>query len=391
MSRKYEVISADGHIETPPEAWTRHVPAQHRDRAPRLIHLPDGHGDAWVVEGQPLLYAGQSLTGPGPVKFADQRYTDDEGNPRPGTGDAIQRLEEQDRDGLDAEVLFPPVLATRFIEGIADREVYAAIVRAYNTFLAEDFCSIAPDRLIGNAFMPVSGIDDAVAELERASRNGLKTVTLQKFPNGTGSPTREDDRFWEKALELGMALSPHLNMGDAAGPPPRGPDTSDTKVAGGMTQHCSTVTPGYSLAQMIVDGVFDRFPDLRLYYAEVNAAFLPGMMYYMDRDYTDYNDWFQFPLQKLPSEYVVEHCMFGMIQERPAIKMAAAGLMPLDWFMWGSDFPHSVGTYPQSRAYIDDAFGPLDEQTRRAILVENPARYFGLDVDADITETPVRT
>ncbi len=90
----------------------------------------------------------------------------------------------------------------------------------------------------------------------------------------------------------------------------------------------------------------------------------------------------------MPSEYVLEHCTFGMIQERPAIKMALAGLMPLDWLMWGSDFPHSVGTFPDSRAYIDDAFAGVDEATRRRILVENPASFFGLDPHADITPTP---
>ncbi|MGE0877504.1 MAG: amidohydrolase family protein [Acidimicrobiia bacterium] len=389
MGRKYQVISADGHVETPPEPWTKHVPAKHRDRAPRLIHLPDGQGDAWVVEGQAILHTGQNVTGPGPVKFAHGTYFDENGKPKPGTGDAKQRLQEQDLDGIDAEVLFPPVFATRFIEGIQDRDVYRSIVQAYNTFLAEDYCSVAPDRLIGAAFMPVSGIDDAVAELERAHANGLKTVNFQQFPNGTGGPKVDDNRFWEKALELGMALSPHLNFGDAAGPHPRGPDTSDQKVAGGMTQHCATLTPAYSLAQMIIDGVFDRFPELRFYYAEVNAAYLPGMLYYMDRDYTEYNDWFQFPLKKLPSEYVLEHCMFGMIQERPAIKMAQAGLMPMDWFMWATDFPHSVGTFPNSQKYIADAFADVDEATKRKVILENPANFYGLDLESDITPTPV--
>jgi hypothetical protein len=91
----------------------------------------------------------------------------------------------------------------------------------------------------------------------------------------------------------------------------------------------------------------------------------------------------------MPSEYILEHCYFGMIQERPAIKMGAAGLMPLDWFMWGSDFPHSVGTFPQSPKYIADAFAGVDAASVRKITLENAATYFGLDLNADITETPV--
>jgi hypothetical protein len=91
----------------------------------------------------------------------------------------------------------------------------------------------------------------------------------------------------------------------------------------------------------------------------------------------------------LPSEYVEERCLFGMIQERPAIKMGLAGVMPLDWFMWANDFPHSVGTWPRSHQYIDEAFEGVDKGTKRKMLVTNAATYFGLDVDADITETPV--
>ncbi|MDE3205711.1 MAG: amidohydrolase [Acidobacteriota bacterium] len=387
MSRKYQVISGDGHVETPPDPWVRHVPEKYRDRAPRLIKLPDGHGDAWMVEGQPLLPTGQNITGPGPIKFADASYTFDDGSPREGTGDARQRLEEQDRDGIDAEVLFPPVFATRFIEGISDRDVYRSIVRAYNTFLAEDYCSVAPDRLIGSAFVPVSGIDDAIAELEYAKAAGLKSVTLQQFPNGTGKPSREDDRFWERALELGMALSPHISFGDrTAAQLAVGASRAADSVASAITQHTGTCPPAYCLAQMIMAGVFDRFPEIRFYFAEINGAHLPAILYYMDRDFTCYNEWFQAELPRMPSEYIKTHCLFGIIRDPLALRMG--DFMPLDWFMWGSDFPHSVGTYPRSRQFIDELFADVDEKVRRRILLENPAEYFGLDLDADITPTP---
>jgi hypothetical protein len=54
MAKQYKLMSADGHLEVPPERWTHRVPAKYRDRAPHTIHLPDG-GDALMIEGQPLL------------------------------------------------------------------------------------------------------------------------------------------------------------------------------------------------------------------------------------------------------------------------------------------------------------------------------------------------
>ncbi|MCB0993571.1 MAG: hypothetical protein KDB21_00670, partial [Acidimicrobiales bacterium] len=158
MGRRYEVISADGHVETPPDGWVKYVPDDWRDRAPRLLPLSTG-GEAWLVEGKPLLHNGQNITGRGPVRFAGASYYRADGSPNDGAGDAVQRLREQDEDGIDAEILFPPVFASRFIEGIADKEVYLSLVQAYNTYLAQDYCGVAPDRLVGCAVVPVCGID----------------------------------------------------------------------------------------------------------------------------------------------------------------------------------------------------------------------------------------
>jgi predicted TIM-barrel fold metal-dependent hydrolase len=79
-----------------------------------------------------------------------------------------------------------------------------------------------------------------------------------------------------------------------------------------------------------------------------------------------------------------------MVREPLAVKMGVEmpDEMPLDLFLWGSDFPHSVGTFPRSMEYVDETFAGLDPSLRRRILVGNAAEHLGLDLDADITETP---
>ena len=236
MGRKYQVISGDGHLETPPD-FVAFLPEKYKDRAPKLIRLPDGGGDAWLMEGMPLTYASQNLRGRGKVKFAGQSYFKDDGSRTDGAGDGLQRLREQDEDGIDAELLFVPVFASRFLEKIADHDAYLAMVQAYNDWLA-DYCSVAPDRLIGNALMPISGIDDAIAELERARRDGLQVgAAAEQSPNGGNGPKPEDDRFWEKALELEMALSPHMSFAGVMNIGGPRHDTSQWPVEAGMTQH----------------------------------------------------------------------------------------------------------------------------------------------------------
>ncbi|MBK7948264.1 MAG: amidohydrolase family protein [Deltaproteobacteria bacterium] len=384
MPRTYRVISGDGHIETPPEGWVKHVPAKYRDRAPRLIRLENG-ADGWLVEGQPMLHNGQNIKGRGPVKFANASYYNEDGSPREGAGDGKQRLREQDLDGIDAEVLFAPVFVARFIEGIGDRDAYRSIVEAYNTWQLEDYCAVAPDRLIPNALIPVRGLDQAIGELKRAHAMGFKSVQLQKYPNGSGAPKPEDDAFWRTALDLGIALSPHLNFGGEVWRGDPRADTSQWSAEAAMSQH-TPMAPAATMAQMIVHGVFDRFPSLRFYFAELNCCYLPAMLFYLDRNYHEFNDWFNVKLAKEPSQYVLEHTLFGMIGDAQVLQMGH--IFPLDQLIWGSDFPHSVGTYPNSKEYIAKTFDGMDEKLRRKILVENICNHLGLDPNAKITETP---
>ena len=61
MTRYYQTISGDGHVETPP-LWNKYVPEKWQDRAPRLVNLEEG-GEGWLIEGMPMLKNGQNITG----------------------------------------------------------------------------------------------------------------------------------------------------------------------------------------------------------------------------------------------------------------------------------------------------------------------------------------
>src|SRR6266511_4771504 len=132
MARVYRHISGDSHLEVDSKRWVKRVPKKHRERAPKLIRLPDG-ADAWLVEGVPLRQnAADIYGGKGRDKWQPfgQRYED-----TPGTGPAEQRLREQDTDGIDAEVLFAGQQAGhRLWRSIADDDAYRSVLRAYNEF-----------------------------------------------------------------------------------------------------------------------------------------------------------------------------------------------------------------------------------------------------------------
>src|SRR4051812_3250942 len=105
MTRAYHCISADSHLEVPPERWTVRMPKKYRDRAPRRIDLADG-SVAVMVEGQALRISGLELCG---KPFDEWSPIGVRHEDSPGTGSPEQRLREQDLDGVDAEVLFTGV------------------------------------------------------------------------------------------------------------------------------------------------------------------------------------------------------------------------------------------------------------------------------------------
>ena len=113
---------------------------------------------------------------------------------------------------------------------------------------------------------------------------------------------------------------------------------------------------------------------------------MPGLLYMIDDSYTIFRHWYGVELAMRPSEYVWKHFYFGIV--RDPLAMRIRDLLDVDHLMWGSDFPHSVSSFPESRRWLDDIFRGCPEGVRRKVLVENPCRYFGLDPEAKLPDTP---
>jgi predicted TIM-barrel fold metal-dependent hydrolase len=386
MTRKYRAISTDGHLEIPSEDYLPFIATAYQDQAPRLVRTPEG-GDSWLIEGSPLQHTASNLTAGQKVTRRRSHWNAD-GSRFPGTGDGVQRLREQDQDGLDAEVLFPPIFASIGLAGITDSAAYHAIVEGYNNYLGQAYCTVAPDRLIAAAAVPSRGVEGAIKELRRCAAMGLKTISLTAFPNGGLGPKPEDDRYWEVAVELNMPVSCHIYFGAPFPPWVTGPQAGGAdRDANILTTRQAGQRPIWTLSQLIVSGVFDRFPTLQMYFAETNASWLPTALQQMDENYKLYEHLFGKPLSKLPSQYLLDHAYFTMIKDPLVGKMW--DLVPVDNLMWGTDFPHSVTTFPNSADWLDELFSGQDPALRQKVLVGNPAKFFHLDENADITETPV--
>ena len=84
------------------------------------------------------------------------------------------RLKDMERDGVDAEVIYGILGAASKLN---DTEASNEMLRIYNDWL-KDFCSHYPDRQIGLACLPYGDIDEAVAEVHRVAKMGLRGLEL---------------------------------------------------------------------------------------------------------------------------------------------------------------------------------------------------------------------
>jgi len=397
---EYKAISADGHVNEPPNLWVENLPQKMRDRGPRIIETVRTKGHAWIMEGQqrpsPMgfssMYFRSSkrfdraslVEGFKQIKDRGVRYED----LFPGSYDPKARVEEIIEDQTDAEVIFNGVgTVWNGIKLCPDKELSLACFKVYNDWIAS-FQAYAPERFVCNGTLPTTGLGDAIDELHRCADLGLRTVQLESYPSGSFSdPTPEDDRFWSEAVEMGMPINIHTQFFFPAG------DLGSKISAGGVADRDTRakrlgldVQAGsfpVILWRMMRTGVFERFPDLALVGTEVQTGWVP---YYLERfDDSVLRNRAEWNLPLLPSEYFRRNVsVVYIVDEIGAHNRYDIGVANM---MWGPDFPHSSSAWPVDyelgREILERA-GCSESEIER-IMWKNAADLYKLPYDTPAT------
>jgi uncharacterized protein len=374
------LFSADSHLEISPDRWTKRVEKKYRDRAPRLVKLPSG-GDGIVVENRPLYVVGLAIAGK-PYERHELTGVNYEGSE--GAGTPEQRLKEQDQDGVEGEVLYTSASNLTFWRGIKNDDAYLAVLHAYNTFLAEEYCAVNRDRLVAMGAIPSQSVEAATRELEYCAKAGLKGVMLNGFPSGKSYPSPDDDRFYAAALDLNMPLTVHVSMQLPDGPLFQYEKNPGEVAFGGDPIRVLTRfggSSGLNAVQLLLSGVFDRLPKLKIYWAETQVGWLPYYYEQLDDVYKRSRHWMERyfglkPLKAVPSVYFRNHFYWGFIYDRIGLRLRYE--IGVDKILWGNDFPHSAGDWPNSRRIIEASFGGIPEDEKNQILAGNAVNFFHL-------------
>jgi len=127
------------------------------------------------------------------------------------------------------------------------------------------------------------------------------------------------------------------------------------------------------LMSVIFAGVLEHHPQLKLVIGESGIGWIPYILDHMDLEWED--QFKDLDLKMKPSEYWHRQCYATYQSDRVGIKLIDD--IGEDNIMWGSDFPHPDGIWPDSREYIQREMGHLPERSRRKIICDNAAKLYG--------------
>jgi predicted TIM-barrel fold metal-dependent hydrolase len=364
-----DIYSCDDHLDlsaVPPPLWESRLPRALAERGPRVI---DGEkGRQWVCEGRVIGRSGmpknkaavQKLSAIGRAGIDDDGY-------RAGTPKL--RLEDMDRDGLAASVVYGP-LSLGF--PISDPALQNATYAAWNDWAVDEFNAAAPDRLYALAFLPSHSPDAAAAELERCAAIGHRGAIVDAFRLDLGDPAW--DRLWASAQETALPISFHINGGIS-------PNLS-YQINKWQSAAYATLLPlqlDEPLATMIFSGALERYPGLRLVLAESGIGWVPYFLSRMDAEWRELGPRLDYAPSISPSELVRRQVILTFEQEPLAEQFIP--LVGAESCMWASDYPHTDSTFPDSRAAIAASLGALGPSDVYKITATNCARLYGFPYD----------
>jgi predicted TIM-barrel fold metal-dependent hydrolase len=394
---RHELISADCHIDLcwlPPGLFVERASPALRHRMPFVTDGP--RGPRWVTRsGASLgLVNGMGSAGreyvPGRIRRADRMaatglYDDGKRGVRRLT-DPDLRLADQDRDGVQAEVLYGILGATGRLN---DGEAAAEVMRVYNEWLA-DFCATHPERYAGLAAIPNQPIEAAIAEVERVAKRGVvRGLDIANSADLTALWDPAWEPLWDAVEASGRPLHFHTigtRLPDdlqrlvfiGADLSRAGPDVGDAEKRAARVAFATHIT-GFQinmanvLMSLIFGGVLERHPRLRVVLGEAGIGWIPYVLWRMDAEWED--QFKDLPLAMAPSAYWHRQC-WATYQTDP-VGLKLLDVLGEDRVMWGSDFPHPDGVWPDSREVIAAELGHLPPATRRKVVCDNAARLYG--------------
>jgi predicted TIM-barrel fold metal-dependent hydrolase len=388
-------VSSDSHAGVPKERWADYLDKEHHHLLPALWDDNQVYPAAIY-----LLGARKRATDLPEVAEAHRSGYH-------GLHDPELRLADMDREGVAAELIYHGDFRLGDMFHNNTNRAYPlsaweAGVRAWNRWAADTFGPARDRFLVVSPIGPCTDMDRAVEELKWISDHGFVGTYAPGYMVHPDLPPLSDEYwepFWTACEDRNLALVVHAGYGwDQGVVFPQLQDIFDqAAAAAGATDFDSLMAhadavgpeamvffkefsgsprPRRAMWQLMLGGVFDRHPRLKLLLTEVRADWVPATLSHLDHVYDQNRD--DLPARRKPSEYWQANCLAGAsFIHRAEVEMRHR--IGVEQIAFGRDYPHPEGTWPNTRDWLRDAFGAVPEPELRLMLGENLIRFLGLD------------
>jgi predicted TIM-barrel fold metal-dependent hydrolase len=355
-------VDCDMHIVEPADLFMRWLDPRFRDRVLTPLGA-DGtpKRGMWIVDGLPssaddeLQQYRKPLHRPAPERS--------DGNPASRQSLSSSRLAATGRldfaaqrnyngeaqvmamemEGVDIAVLFPTACLSLLGRDGMDPQLSLALCQAYNNWMAE-YCSFSPDQLRFAAMLPIHDVHLACQELLRAVRElgAVGSFIRPNLVNGHFWHSNYWDPLYTMHEELGVTWGFHEGTGAWY---------SHMNVLYGENRFYRHVASHWiemqqALVAMIIGGVFEFHPRLRVGFLEAQNSWVPGLLTRIEWDYPNYRETHAPYLSLTPKEYFRRNCWAAVEGSEPETE-AIAGLIGADRMCISTDYPHFDSSFPE--------------------------------------------
>ena len=388
------IISVDDHILEPRDLWQRELPASVRDRGPKVFrekakstflggtlnferNAPDGDWcDVWVYDD--LVLGTNLLHAAGGMPIEQQRnvpaiYEDF----RAGAYDQKARLADMDANhqqvGINYPNTFPRFAGQGFAER-ADKELALTCLKIYNDWMIDEWCGgIGKGRLIPLTLIPLWDPVAAAAEVRRCAAKGSFTIAFSENPAKLGFDSLYKgtwDVLWDACEETNTTISMHIGSSSSM------PTTcAEAPLAVSMSLNAHNAQG--SVCDWVYSRTLERFPSLKLAYAESQVGWMPFQYERMDGVWHEQVGGIDLP--NPPSSYLktrVFGCIFDDVHG-----LRCRDEVGMDQIIFECDFPHPNGSFPNSRrrAWELSTKAGLNADEVYKLLRGNAINVYGLE------------
>jgi predicted TIM-barrel fold metal-dependent hydrolase len=412
----YQVNDADEHSTPRPDAYVDYIDPDKKDMAIRWVTKPDGTRDQ-IFNGRPRRFSyktfqvvgsdevlaelgikgagsedgmSSSAVIPGSLlnKLNPLKGLDTEGRKefaaryrelQEHLDNPSDRLVVMDSQGINATVNFAAIPGVE-AEFEDDYDGLYANLKAMNRYLGHEWGYNYENRIFTPPFISFADPQGALDLLDDILRiETPRVIQTSTGPSMHTSPFRpENDRFWSICNEAGIRLTTHLaSLTRYAA---QGEEWNEPEVMLGDMDAFQWVfyygdRPAMeTLGASILQGWFEKFPNMMLLLSEQGTVWLPYLVRKMDHAFMMGRRGTWSKLSKRPTEYVKQHVVVAPFPEENVPRvMEAVGIEPL---VFGSDFPHGEGL-PEPAQYLGQ-IATLDSEQQRKIMRGNMARFLAL-------------